>query len=616
MQSIPYRNGAYDFGGDVAERVITIPLAFANATNRTDLQTKVRTFMAFLVDATSKPRDIKLQFDYELDKYYTARLSAEVDIERIFHTGEFELELTVFDPNAYATLTQYNEAYYYGIDSHIYDITVNDAPVKLSSNADGSVRDSFSRVDGVWKKSKRFEYVVLDGSLGWIFNADLTGYKRVIVPIPNPLVNTANAVKFNGKIITHIGDISTATGGDFCKLTSTDLWITISDTDSGWGESETVTSQMIKDYFDANPYQLQYQLATTETQTGEVVGELALKSGSNTVTLSTSIYTTAVITYWTAGTDGLTTQTANITSGDNTVVVAEDSYGYVTVYGRTLVNYLPSFSSGLWTLHPNATVVSPYESESVATGTFEISTYKFNAIPSQNHTFSISMDGVRRIYEKNAEGTIVFTHDWSASQTTSFTTQSTTKSIEVLLSNGSLGAGTFTFTNPQLELGSTANEFVANMKSVELIDIKVTNLSMFPELIYPDTGKDSPFDLVEYDTGLIYPNPESFEWLYASQFSTLYNYGQQTPFNFQIVGTVTNPKITNLTTGLVLNLPSITDQTLIVKADKYIVTKAGVNALKDITGDFIQLAKGDNQLQFEGSSPNATVTMQWLHKFL
>lgn len=119
-----------------------------------------------------------------------------------------------------------------------------------------------------------------------------------------------------------------------------------------------------------------------------------------------------------------------------------------------------------------------------------------------------------------------------------------------------------------------------------------------------------------YDDGLIYDNPDSFDWLYPSQFSTLYNYGQQTPFNFQIVGTVTNPKITNLTTGLVLNLPSIIDQTLIVKADKYIVTKAGVNALKDISGDFIQLAKGDNQLQFEGSSANATVTMQWKNKFL
>jgi predicted phage tail component-like protein len=122
----------------------------------------------------------------------------------------------------------------------------------------------------------------------------------------------------------------------------------------------------------------------------------------------------------------------------------------------------------------------------------------------------------------------------------------------------------------------------------------------------------------QYDTGLIYDNPTSFDWIYTKHRSGVFNHStHKTPLIIKIEGTVTNPKITNETTGEQITLPSISSQTLIVDSEKLIITKAGSNALKNHGGVFpFILASGDNALLFQGLSPNATVTYQWKHKFL
>lgn len=122
-----------------------------------------------------------------------------------------------------------------------------------------------------------------------------------------------------------------------------------------------------------------------------------------------------------------------------------------------------------------------------------------------------------------------------------------------------------------------------------------------------------------YDSGLMYDNTTEFQWIYIKHYSGIYNYSnRKVPLNLTISGVVTNPKITNQTTGETMSLPSLTSSTdvLEIDSDKYTVKLNGKNTLKNISGVFLFLVSGENSLLFEGDSPNATVTYRWKHKFM
>jgi hypothetical protein len=142
------------------------------------------------------------------------------------------------------TFEAQNKTYLYGA----YDSNKN--PISLGSNLDGSVADRLYYHEG-WKVLKRWEKdVVLDGSLGWSFNTDNTGYKivKIVSAYPNAKSNTnEKAVKYDGKIIPLV---VTKTAGDQVNIgTDGTLYISIADTDSGWTDAmtgTTITSDFIK----------------------------------------------------------------------------------------------------------------------------------------------------------------------------------------------------------------------------------------------------------------------------------------------------------------------------------------------------------------------------------
>jgi predicted phage tail component-like protein len=124
-----------------------------------------------------------------------------------------------------------------------------------------------------------------------------------------------------------------------------------------------------------------------------------------------------------------------------------------------------------------------------------------------------------------------------------------------------------------------------------------------------------------YDSGLIYPNPSSFQWLYARHYSAVYNHSYyETPLKFIIKGSCTNPKITNMTTGKSITITETlsTNDELIIDASNFTVVKnKTVNLLSKYSGDFIQLVEGTNGFSFESDTvPSATVTFEWYHRFL
>lgn len=137
-------------------------------------------------------------------------------------------------------------------------------------------------------------------------------------------------------------------------------------------------------------------------------------------------------------------------------------------------------------------------------------------------------------------------------------------------------------------------------------------VTAFNEDVFYDVG-------AEYDSGDIYPNPDGFEWKYERHMSGVYNHsGVHSPFEVEVVGTVTNPTITNDTTGdyITINTTLSAGQTLYIDSANYTVTIDGVNALQYMSGDFFDLIEGENDLVFTGSNPDAQVNYKWQHKFI
>jgi hypothetical protein len=150
-----------------------------------------------------------------------------------------------------------------------------------------------------------------------------------------------------------------------------------------------------------------------------------------------------------------------------------EKYGYVdsvkhiqnpvfVSYGK---NLLPPFTE--WTLHANATVISPYELELVATGTYQNSiTDYIKVLSSTAYTISFSANGGEfrlRQYDKNQ--TLIKDSAWTTTTSLTETTHANCKFVKLEVSNGNTTSGTFTFTNPQLELGSVATTFEAQNKT-------------------------------------------------------------------------------------------------------------------------------------------------------
>jgi predicted phage tail component-like protein len=150
------------------------------------------------------------------------------------------------------------------------------------------------------------------------------------------------------------------------------------------------------------------------------------------------------------------------------------------------------------------------------------------------------------------------------------------------------------------------------------------------EGLYYDAGltyNDHSTSLISWDSvfdnALIYPNPISFEWGNTRHYSGVYNHSQtSTPLIATIEGGVKRPSIRNLTNGQIMmfDLELEDGQVLKIEGDKLTVKLQKNGTETDIfykvTGDFIQLVNGENEIQFRGESPNATVTYRWKHKFV
>lgn len=146
---------------------------------------------------------------------------------------------------------------------------------QLASNVDGTVYDTLFQRDGKYWKQARFKIVDLDGSLSWIPVGSKTGFKQVGIEglasnVASDYVSTTMA-KYDGKIIKNGTIADLGASADVGYLYGGNLRLSISNSDSGWGNSFTdCSTDEIKAYFygwvmyDANNYPQPYNGSGTK----------------------------------------------------------------------------------------------------------------------------------------------------------------------------------------------------------------------------------------------------------------------------------------------------------------------------------------------------------------
>lgn len=100
--TVPYMQGAYDFGATMGPRKFTLECAFI-ARNHTELQERVSALAGFLLDGDGRPRTMAIVFANQPDRQYMVRYSGDLQIDRIAGLGMFTLPFTAYDPFAYST---------------------------------------------------------------------------------------------------------------------------------------------------------------------------------------------------------------------------------------------------------------------------------------------------------------------------------------------------------------------------------------------------------------------------------------------------------------------------------------------------------------------------------
>lgn len=114
----------------------------------------------------------------------------------------------------------------------------------------GANADEVFEKDGQYFKLAKWKKVVLDGSLHWVFTNNFVGFKRVAISFTDTNFKTTSdiGVKYDGKIL---GFGNTHLDGDRSHIytPSNVIYVSIYNTDSGWGDNYTPTPDEIKAYF-------------------------------------------------------------------------------------------------------------------------------------------------------------------------------------------------------------------------------------------------------------------------------------------------------------------------------------------------------------------------------
>lgn len=119
--TVPGRHGSYDFGAFFEPREFTLNCVY-NRQNYNELKTSLQVLNRLLLDEFGRPKTVRLRFGDEADKYFNARLSNGVPVDRRSERGFISINLTAYDPYKYASANQYDPKEDYLYDrGYLYD---------------------------------------------------------------------------------------------------------------------------------------------------------------------------------------------------------------------------------------------------------------------------------------------------------------------------------------------------------------------------------------------------------------------------------------------------------------------------------------------------------------
>ncbi|WP_339308817.1 hypothetical protein NSS98_21115 [Paenibacillus sp. FSL E2-0274] len=170
--------------------------------------------------------------------------------------------------------------------------------VELHANpTDGSEPDILREVNGRYEVTKLWREMVLDGSLSWGYHASTTGAKGVYANLLAPAAiaagaspNTAAiAIKYNGNSLPRDGNVNIADTYAINSVSSR-VYVVVSSTDSGWGDSYTPTSDEIKAYFNGWRMYTDGQPAATNVYSGTGTKAWAKKNDAGGIVEASGVF--------------------------------------------------------------------------------------------------------------------------------------------------------------------------------------------------------------------------------------------------------------------------------------------------------------------------------------
>src|SRR5699024_7181543 len=101
---IPGMSGRWDFGSELESKTFEIPIQ-ALSDSSVSLQALQNELVDFLMDEYGNPREIKMVFDYELDKFYTVKIDGAIaPVLRAHILRNKTLPFIAHDPYKYSRL--------------------------------------------------------------------------------------------------------------------------------------------------------------------------------------------------------------------------------------------------------------------------------------------------------------------------------------------------------------------------------------------------------------------------------------------------------------------------------------------------------------------------------
>ncbi|WP_373807963.1 phage tail domain-containing protein [Jeotgalibaca porci] len=218
-ESIPGNSESYYFGTKIEPKPLSIPFLILDCTIE-EAQERVDKYIPIFMDDLGNPEEVELIYDYDLNRYYKARLiSVSGPTRENYRMSSLELNFMAYDPHRYSTvqndevtwgsevLTFSSSIYTLGHENSSAEFTLA-GPGTIPVNVTGLALHPVIKIEGsatsliIENAGKKIEIGTFDNA-SWIIDTGkyiswLNGTEKIIKMDKFMLRNGLNNIKFTG----------------------------------------------------------------------------------------------------------------------------------------------------------------------------------------------------------------------------------------------------------------------------------------------------------------------------------------------------------------------------------------------------------------------------------